>query len=235
MATFAIISEGISENLSLHTIVEKMSQTDTYFADIQPRVDVNHSHAVQEGSGGWAEVLSHCKTEVFKQALQSNDYLIVQIDTDRCDDPLFGIKKTDENNKARPYEEIYNDIIERLLQDIDRSFYEENKQRIIFAICFEEIECWFLPLFYSGKRACATTGCIGKLNQELSKEKGGFYIPEKGKNGDKARNTYQFILKKMKRKDIPNVSQHNYGFLKFVEQMNAIKDDSRNSDAIEYY
>lgn len=222
MATYAIISEGISENLSIHAIVEKMSHEDTYFADIQPRTDMNHSHAVQEGPGGWTEVLSHCNTEVFKQALQSNDYLIVQVDTDRCDEPLFGIKKTDENNQARPNEDVYNDIIERLLQDVDKEFYETNKHRIIFAICFEEIECWFLPLFYSDKRACATTGCIGKLNQELSKEKGGYYIPEKGKNGANARCTYQFILKKMKRKGIPQIAQYNLGFQRFVEQLSTI-------------
>lgn len=118
MATYAIICEGISENLSLHAIIEKLSQEDTYFADIQPRTDVNHSHAVQQGSGGWTEVLSHCNTGVFKQALQSNDYLIVQVDTDRCDDPLFGIKKTDDNNQPRPDADIYIDIIERLLQGI---------------------------------------------------------------------------------------------------------------------
>lgn len=225
MATYAIICEGISENLSLHAIVEKLSIEDTYFADIQPRTDVNHSHAVQQGSGGWPAVLSHCNTEVFKQALQSNDYLIVQVDTDRCDDPLFGIKKTDDNNLPRPDADIYIDIIERLLQGVDKEFYEANKYRIIFAICFEEIECWFLPLFYSDKRACATTGCIGKLNQELSKEKGGYYIPENGKNGANARSTYQFILKKMKRKDIPQIAQCNLGFQQFVEQLNTINNE----------
>lgn len=222
MATYAIICEGISENLSLHAIVEKLSQEEAYFADIQPRTEVNHSRTVQAGSGGWTEVLSHCNTEVFKQALQSNDYLIVQVDTDRCDEPLFGIKKTDEKNQARPDADVYNDIIERLLQDVDKEFYEVNRHRIFFAICFEEIECWFLPLFYSDKRACATTGCIGKLNQELSKEKGGYYIPEDGKNATNARSTYQFILKKMKRKDIPQIAKCNLGFLRFVEQLNTI-------------
>ena len=52
MASFAIICEGISENLSLHAIIEKMSQTDSYFADLQPRTEMSHGHAVQEGSGG---------------------------------------------------------------------------------------------------------------------------------------------------------------------------------------
>ena len=225
MASFAIICEGISENLSLHAIIEKMSQTDSYFADIQPRTEMSHGHSVQEGSGGWTEVLSHCNTEEFQMALQNNDYLVVQIDTDRCDEKPFGIKKVDENNQPRTDEDVYNDIITRLLQDVDNDFYEVNKERIIFAICFDEIECWFLPLFYSDKRACATTGCINKLNQELGKEKGGYYIPEEGKNGPKARSTYQFILKKIKRKDIPRISQYNFGFQKFVEQMDSIKDE----------
>ena len=225
MASFAIICEGISENLSLHAIIEKMRQTDTYFADIQPRTEVSHSHTVQEGSGGWPEVLSHCNTEVFKRALQNNDYLVVQVDTDRCDNQGFDIKKTDDKNQIRPDAEVYNDIIARLLQDIDQDFYEANKERIIFAICFDEIECWFLPLFYSDKRACATTSCISKINQELSKDKSGYYIPEKGKNGPNARSTYQFIFKKIKRKEIPNISKHNYGFQKFVKQMDAIKEE----------
>jgi len=226
MATFAIICEGVSENLSLHAIIEKMRQTESYFADIQPRTDVNHGHTVQSGSGGWTEVLSHCNTEVFKQALQSNDYLVIQIDTDRCDDPMFGVKKIDEQNQPRPIPEIYEDIIARLLQDVDYEFYEANKERIIFAVCFDEIECWFLPLFYSDKRACATTGCINKLNQELSKNKSGYYIPEKGKNSDNARSTYQFIFKKIKRKEIPSIAKHNYGFQRFVEQMETIKEDT---------
>ena len=170
-------------------------------------------------------MLSHCNTEEFRRALQNNDYLVVQVDTDRCDEQPFGIKKVEENNQPRTDEDVYNDIITRLLQDVDNDFYEANKDRIIFAICFDEIECWFLPLFYSDKRACATTGCINKLNLELGKEKRGYYIPEEGKNGAKARSTYQFILKKIKRKDIPRISQYNLGFQKFVEQMNAIKEN----------
>ena len=225
MASFAIICEGISENLSLHAIIEKMSQTDSYFADLQPRTEMSHGHAVQEGSGGWTEVLSHCNTEEFRMALQNNDYLVVQIDTDRCDEQPFGIKKVDESNQPRTDADVYDDIITRLLQDVDNDFYEANKERIIFAICFDEIECWFLPLFYSDKRACATKGCINKLNLELGKEKGGYYIPEEKKNGANARSTYQFILKKIKRKDIPRISQYNFGFRKFVEQMGSIKEN----------
>lgn len=32
-------------------------------------------------------------------------------------------------------------------------------------------------------------------------------------------------MKKIKRKDIPRISQYNYGFQKFVEQMDSIKEE----------
>lgn len=230
MASFAIICEGISENLTLQYIVEKTMKSEFYFADIQPRTAINHGRAVQEGSGGWTEVLSHCNTEEFKLALQSNDYLIVQIDTDRCDDPKFGVKKLDDNNDPRHESEIYDDIVHRLLLNVDREFYEANKNRIIFAICFEEIECWFLPLFFNDKRACATIGCINKINQELHKEKGGYNIPEDDKNSTRAYGTYRFILRKLKRKDIPKVATSNFGFQMFVEQLDNINDHFEESE-----
>lgn len=222
MASFAIICEGISENLSLQHIVEKTIRAESYFADIQPKTTVNHGHVVQGSPGGWPEVLSHCNTEEFRLALQSNDYLIVQIDTDRCDEPNFGVRKLDEKNQPRPETEIYDDIVNRLLLYVDRDFYEANKNRIIFAICFEELECWFLPLFFADKRACATIGCINKINQELYKEKGGYNIPDDDKNSTHAYGTYRFILKKMKRKEIPKVARCNFGFQKFVEQLDTI-------------
>ena len=34
--------------------------------------------------------------------------------------------------------------------------------------------------------------------------------------------TYQFILKKMKRKDIPQIAQCNLGFQRFLEQLNTV-------------
>lgn len=43
MASFAIICEGVSENLTLHSLIEKLSQGDSYFADIQPKTDTSHS------------------------------------------------------------------------------------------------------------------------------------------------------------------------------------------------
>ena len=109
-------------------------------------------------------------------------------------------------------------------QNISEDIWDEYSNRILFAICFDETECWLLPIYYENdaKKRCATNNCIFILNQKLQKE--GVGIPAKDKNSPEAINVYLQVLKKMKRKDIPRTAQYNYGFKKFVEQMDSIKD-----------
>jgi soluble cytochrome b562 len=61
------------------------------------------------------------------------------------------------------------------------------------------------------------------LNQKLQKE--GVGIPAKDKNSPEAIKVYLKVLRRIKRKDIPRISQYNFGFQKFVEQMDSIKDE----------
>jgi hypothetical protein len=63
---------------------------------------------------------------------------------------------------------------------IERDFYENHNQKIIFAISVDAIECWLLPIYYQNlpAKASKTTGCLKALNTELSKEEG-FTIHEK--------------------------------------------------------
>ena len=101
----------------------------------------------------------------------------------------------------------------------------------MFAICFNETECWLLPIFYessSPKECAATNNCIFRLNKKLSKDGSG--IPDKDKNIPEAIKVYQRILKPLKRKDIPRISTYNYGFKRFVEQMNIIKEQMDSSN-----
>lgn len=71
------------------------------------------------------------------------------------------------------------------------------------------------------KKRCVTTNCIYKLNKRLQTE--GIGIPETAKNTPEAIQAYNKVLKQLKRKDIPRIAQYNYGFQKFVEQMDGIK------------
>ena len=226
MASFAIICEGVSESNCLHAIVDKMGKSDGDFADIQPEMTQNHGRVAQNSSGGWTEVLSHCNMETFQTALQTNDYLIVQIDTDRCHEPGFDVPKLDANNKPRSEADIYQDVINRILRDIEPAFFAANKDRIIFAICFDEIECWFLPVFFVNdkKKACSTHNCIFHLNTALSKKNTGLGIPQDKKNMPQVLKAYQYIFKQIKRKDIPDIASCNFGFDAFFNQLCLIPD-----------
>ena len=220
MATFAVICEGVSENNALHAIIDKYCE-DAYISDIQPKINNAGNHPAQASPGGWTEVLSHCNTDTFQEALQQNDYLVVQIDTDKCNE--FDVSTTDDQGNPRDPKDVYDDIVARLLRDIDPILIAEKKDHIIFAICFNEIECWFLPLFYNNKSQCATHNCIYLLNNELVKKDPSYSIPKKQKNNDQARKTYQYIFKQLKRKNIPNIAQHNYGFSEFIKSLDTIK------------
>lgn len=217
MASFAIICEGISENRVLHAIIDKYCD-DAYFADVQPELNNNGGYPKQANWGGWQEVLAHCNTETFKEALAQNDYLVVQVDTDRCNEKGFDIKDPDKRDPR----EVYNDIVARLLRDIDPQLIEDNKDRIIFAICFNEIECWFLPIFYTDDKKCATNNCIYHLNRGLQKKDDSLGIPDKEKNNDQARKSYQYIFKGLKRKNISTIAQYNFGFAEFVGKLDGI-------------
>lgn len=231
MASFAIICEGISENRALHAIIDKYC-IDAYFADIQPKLHNAGNHHTQANWGGWSEVLSHCNTETFTDALAQNDYLVVQVDTDSCDQKGFDVPSSDAQGQARRAEDVYKDIVARLLQDVDPQLVEDNNGRILFAICFNEIECWFLPLFYSNNHKCATHNCIFLLNKELEKKDNSYKIPDTDKNNDQARRSYQFIFKQLKRKNIADVAQYNYGFMKFVENLEATQACNDDQDQL---
>jgi hypothetical protein len=108
-------------------------------------------------------------------------------------------------------------------RDISEDVWNKFSNKILFAVCFDETECWLLPLYYENdiKKCCATNNCIYILNQKLQKD--GIGISKDKKNTPAVVKVYHEILKKMKRKDIPRISQYNFGFQKFVEQMDSIK------------
>ena len=154
-----------------------------------------------------------------------NDYIVIQIDTDTCNQFNYDVDIYDEHHQKVTDDILYNRVCTRIKRDISKEVWSKYSDKILFAICFDETECWLLPLYYENdaKKRCATNNCIYILNQKLQKE--GLGIPQKDKNSPEAISIYQKVLKKMKRKDIPNISQYNLGFQKFVEQMDAIKDE----------
>lgn len=225
MASIALICEGVSEIKILTYIINRYLGDNVVVNPIQPSLKLSHGQEKQDDGGGWSQVLNHCTDDVINNIMAANDYLVIQIDTDACIQDNYDVDIYDENHRKVTDAVLYGRVISRLLRDVNEEVRNKYSNKILFAVCFNVTECWLLPLYYENdaKKRCATTNCIYILNQKLQKE--GMGIPEDNKNTPEAVKVYNEVLKKIKRKDIPRISQYNFGFRKFVEQMDAIKEE----------
>lgn len=221
MVSIALFCEGASEIRMLNYIITRYLGDDFDVNPIQPKLNLSGR---QTNEGGWLEVLNHCNDEEIKNVFAANDFLIIQIDTDTCSLANYDVDVYDKNHKKVSDEVLYERVKNRLFKNISEDVQKQYANRILFAICINETECWLLPLYYENdaKKRCVTTNCIYILNQKLQAE--GIGIPDKAKNTPEAIQVYNKVLKQLKRKDIPRIAQYNYGFRKFVEQMDGIKD-----------
>lgn len=230
MVSIALICEGVSEIKILTYIINRYLGDNAVVNPIQPSLKLSHGQEKQDDGGGWSQVFNHCTDDVVNNIMAANDYLVIQIDTDACIQANYDVDIYDENHQKVADAVQYGRVIARLMQDVNEEVRNKYSNRILFAVCFNVTECWLLPLYYENdaKKRCATTNCIYILNQKLQKE--GMGIPEDNKNTPEAVKVYNEVLKKMKRKDIPRISQYNFGFQKFVEQMDAIKEEIEETE-----
>lgn len=208
---FALITEGVFEHRIIKHILQRYCQEEPEINQIQPQLMENK----QVSTGGWNEVLHYCehREKDLLEILKFNDYIVVQIDTDMCQTSPYNVSKIGDDGKLLPEQELWHSVKTRLLNALPMSV---PKERIIFAICIDMIECWLLPVYASTpQKACRTTNCLNHLNQELLRNN--IHII-KDKNSETSRNTYAAILKSLrKRKDIEKCAFHHYGFSKFLE------------------
>lgn len=218
MNSIALFCEGVSESRILRHIIERVLGDEVAVAQLQPELT---SEGKQDSYGGWAEVLRHCNESDVHNALAVNDCLVIQIDTDACREAFYGVADHDTEGKPLADSALYDNVRNRLLRDLSSDFLEQYGDRLVFAICINETECWLLPLYYENdkKKRCATHNCIYILNAAIGNDGA---IPDKAKNSPKAVATYKKILKRLKRNNVETVARYNYGFHKFVEQLKTI-------------
>lgn len=222
MKTMGLICEGVSEIIILTRIVSKYLDDNISVRAIEPETKTENGKLVQNGYGGWQQVLRHCNDETMERILEYNDYLMIQIDTDTANQQGYDVNSLDANGKLKTPEVLYQDVKARLLADISVEVQEKYRGRILFAICVNEIECWLLPLYYTNNNRCKTQNCIYTLNQALGKKNIGG-IPAKDKNDPYARIVYGKLLKNFKnKKTILDCAQFNYGFNELAKQLDAV-------------
>lgn len=225
MITIALFCEGASEIKILTHIITKYLGDEVSVNALQPELIVNQGYERQTSPGGWYEVLRHCNDRDVRNALATNDFLVIQIDTDACSQVGFDVSEFDECNRKVNDAQLFERVVSRLTRDLSPELLEEYGGRIMFAICINETECWLLPFYYereSSVKCAATNNCIYHLNKKLSRDRIG--IPDTDKNSPNAIKVYQKILRPIKQRDIRRLCVYNWGFNKFVEQLDIIRE-----------
>ncbi|ACU59710.1 hypothetical protein [Chitinophaga pinensis] len=95
--------------------------------------------------------------------------------------------------------------------------YELFRDRIIYAICLEEIECWLLPIYFDDKIKAATNNCTHKLNLKI-KEKPGIYIDKHNKS-NMTPNYWKLSKLYMKNKFLMTNAYHNPSLGVFIDML----------------
>lgn len=171
MARFVLVTEGITDQVALESILYGYyDESDVEVQFLQPVRDAT-DRSRQGDFAGWELVLEYCsKTDVLQEALQFNDFLLIQIDTDCAEHVNFGLQLTEEG-KDKPVEQIINEVKALLILKLGESFYSDYADRVLFAISVHSLECWLLPLYAdSTKNATKVKSCEGHLSRFLGKK-----------------------------------------------------------------
>ncbi len=201
---FGLVTEGATDQTILKAILAGWTGNKKLITkELQPK---------PEESGGWAKVFQYCESLEFKGAFAYYDFIVIQIDTDfMSGDSVGEAYKID--SKDLDVKETVGTFREKIIELIGEDFYDEYSQRIIFAIAVNEIECWLIPVYFSGKKAKKNVNCIDTLNQVLP-QKEGFYIDAKDDI------YYRKLAKNFrKKKDIEKHAKQQESFSLFLDNL----------------
>lgn len=214
-----MIAEGASELTVLKHILGRYLGEEHNLNEIQPQTNMQGRQVTE---GGWNRVIQTFeKGNSIKDALVDNDYIVIQIDTDLSETEPYSVSKIGANGQYCGDEELWKRTKDRILNNIP-NINEVEKGRIILAICINEIECWLLPLVYNDHHCDKTTQCISLLNNKTSQKRLGVLTKE-NKNRFQGVRIYNTLLRDLRKiRDIEECARHNYGFIRFIEQLKEI-------------
>lgn len=171
MATFGFIVEGPTDSAVLENILTGFfNDSDLITRQVQPQLDETGSRQATSQPGGWFKVLDFCRSDAFPGLFEQNDFVVIQIDTDRSEDVHFEIKQKNEAGENLQVSELVaavkNRIKSLIINKFGQNLMDEIAARLLFAISVNELECWLLPLVRTDKMAGATNNCIFKFNEK---------------------------------------------------------------------
>jgi hypothetical protein len=179
MTSIAIIAEGITDQVVLENLLIGIANDPNIdIRMVQPTLDVTDATR-NAGAGGWTEVFRFCKSDLFANTFSTNQFVVVQIDTDTCCEIGYDIPIPRQGNDV-DVPQLILDVCERICKEIDATVLSQIRTKLIFAICVDSVECWLLPLLSSQPaQARKTTGCLAAVNLALNKSGAGYYLDAK--------------------------------------------------------
>ncbi len=164
MVNIGIVAEGDTDFVTLQNILIGYFDKDVtgYVNQLQP---------LRSQMGGWSRILNYCETINFKNDFVDNDFMIIQVDTDRSFDLPFDVPHEEKGIKIS-VEQLIDNVKERFKKLFESAFgadfFKNYGQRILFAITVHETECWLLPLYYpKEKEAENIKNCYETLNKKV--------------------------------------------------------------------
>ena len=216
MKSFGLITEGITDQEIISNILYGyFENTDLIINELQPLKDETDKKK-SSNFGGWGNLIEYCQSEVFRYAFQTTDYVIIQIDTDICEE--YNVSKKENGLDLSP-EELIKNVKKKFIEVIGEDFYNQCEKRIIFAISVHSIECWLLPIYFTDSKKSKTVNCLNTLNPELNK-KLGFTIDKNNKRFDYYEDISSIFSK---RKYLNKHYPHNPSFNFFIKSLDELK------------
>ncbi len=169
MASFALITEGITDQVFLEALLNSLFD-DVDVNPLQPVRDETDQNR-QAGLGGWERVFEHCQNdEAILSALSINDYLIIQIDTDCAEHINFGVALT-AHGIDKTEQQVIDEVKQLIVRKIRADIYQKHQEQFLFAVAVHSLECWLL-VFYANthNEADKTKQCAGHLERLLVKK-----------------------------------------------------------------
>lgn len=171
MAKFGLACEGVTDQIVIENILcgfyKNYDDLDEEIQAFQPAYDETTKKQKEGEFGGWEILLEYLSEKRFRDDVLNSEYTIVQIDTDISEHANFNVKKDTDC-----IETYISKIKEKLVSSIDSKeiFYEEHKEKILFAISVHSLECWILPI-YKNLKTEKILGCYEALQRESKKIK----------------------------------------------------------------
>lgn len=210
MASFALITEGITDQVAIEAVLYGLYDEEPEIRPVQPLRDAT-DEARQGNRAGWEKVFEYCALDDFAAIFATNDYVIIQVDTDVCGHVNFPVALADESGE-RSSADVVEEVKSFINAKIAAATLAAYGNRILYAISVHSMECWLLPVHATtpGDRR-RTKNCEAHLTRALARKDIAF---------KKDYRTYQALTRPLeKRAGIDTVSRHNESFALFVASL----------------